>query len=183
MSSNEPKLQIALEMLSRVESTDTRPYLTLKWLAENVYDGKHWDSYFIAVNILRSRGVENAKRGPLTTLTQKERGKMRVIGKNLAAMISSVSRMPSTVVKNPIKICGSRGEPYLSISCQTAQYCVTYLHPTKTELENFDNLSSDGKLLFVRRVVESHFMSQDQWLASRLDVVKADLEKCFERVG
>jgi hypothetical protein len=180
-TTSEQKLAIAHQMVARLDKDEKRPYATLKWLAEVIYDGKHWESYFIAVNILKQRGVENAKRKPLTNLTQKERAEMRKIAKVLAEMMLRKMGVLVKVEKTPIRICEETNEPYLQISCKTSRCCTSFIYPTRSDLQKFAALSDFEKNIRVIRIIEKRFNTYDAILEDRIEVVKADLDLLFDK--
>jgi hypothetical protein len=145
------KMAIALDMVDYVKDSK-RPYSDLKYYTQTRYGNNVWDSYFIAYNILRNNGVQNAKRKPLTNLTANERKCFRREAKVLAELLQSKIDKPMCVLKTPIKT--SNGSPFITIEIKISTSERIYVHPTYEDIRKFSSLSQDGKILEAYRYFE-----------------------------
>jgi hypothetical protein len=159
-----------------------RPYNELKHWAFNhlplPLQPHAAEIYFAGINILKFRGIENAKinRKPLTELSKADRAIMRTQGKELAAMLQLAIGLPCCVTKRPIKqdrqdstVC------YLEISISYGDQSSVNIHPTREKLQQWADRSQLDRMILVQELAD-RFKSSDRRIAENLEVIRANLE-------
>ncbi len=178
---------IANDLAERVK-TDKRPYMTLNWLVNNVADHQYKatkseliQAYLAAINILKSRGIGNAKRKPSSILTQEQRKSMRENAKRLSILLEKLLETPVSVTKSPIKTYKKDNKTRIQIIIKHGKNlcCGTYIYPTFEELENWAKLSEIEQISFVYKWV-SNFKGLDQSIKDDIELIRTNLESSLE---
>jgi hypothetical protein len=159
--------------------SNKRPYLDARWWA---FHGLHGDAkpyaaeiYFAAINLLKSEGVENAKRKPLTTLSKADRAAMRKQAKDIAAMLQDLMGVPCCVTSKPIKYCKEDG-CYLQIKVLYSDSREAYIYPNQKTLAEWEIKSTIDKRILIHRYADRRFKSSSQRIAENIEVHRANLE-------
>jgi hypothetical protein len=128
--------EIATKLAARAIEDKHRPYNTLKWLAFNhlppSLEPLAAEVYFAATNILKAKGVENAKRKPLTNLSKEDRALMRKRAKELATMLQQVLNIPCAVTSAPIKSDGDVSR--IQIEIRNGESWCSFVYPVFGEI-------------------------------------------------
>ena len=174
-------LEIANNLADRVEG-NRYPYSYLEWIVDNCgwqYEASKselMEACFAAINILRSKNVENAKRAPLTTLSKGQRALMRKQAKELAAMAERFLKNPVEVTRDPIKS-DEDGSAYIQIAVKSGRNLCTslFLYPNFEELSKWAGLDEINRIAYAHKVFW-RFKTMDEHIADDLETIKAKLE-------
>ena len=179
MSKSE-KIQAIAQLLAQRCEGDKRPYSRLKWIAEQcswqykATQSEVWEAYFAAVNILKAKGVENAKRKPLTNLSKKERAHVRKIARHVAEVLSRHLEVECKVTRMPLQT-EPNGEIVLQISVQYDRACQGFIYPTVKQLREFEAMPAVNQAAFMYKYAQQ-FFSEDDKISRDIDTIKTQLE-------
>ena len=161
-------------------SDQKRPYLDLKWIVENCdwqYNADRSEmvqAHLAAINILKARGVENAKRKPLSNLSKKQRQAMRKQAKQLAALMQKFLGIPVSVTRSPIKT-HDDGRTIIQIAIARSKAWTTYLYPSFEELQQWAALDEPSRMVATYKIAE-RFKGSDRRIRDNLETIRAQLD-------
>ena len=147
------------EFLAEKASREKRPYAHAKWFAEfgtRIYwtRDEGIQGYFAAINLMRSRGIENQKRAPRTGLSKEQRQRFRAQAKALAKVVAQVAGCECKLTRKPVQE-HSPGVFVVQLGVQYKPGQTCFFYPNLSEVECWAAADELAQYSMVWRWLES----------------------------